>query len=139
MPTVHRQPVAASWTFRTGSDCDATASSSAFDLDVTATSSALRLVAQLSRNTAMPRTRLVSIGFTGTSGTWAVTGRRTTMRRVIASQPMTEKQAGQILVLLEGGTVRVGTPGDGLPPLQVPNGGAPGRDWFECVRRQLFP
>jgi hypothetical protein len=52
---------------------------------------------------------------------------------------MTEDQAGRILVLLEGGVVRVGRPKEGLPPLQVPNSGVPGRDWFECVRRQLFP
>ncbi len=68
-----------------------------------------------------------------------MTGRKAASHRVIASQPMTEDQAGRILVLLEGGIVRVGRPNAGLPLLQVPNSGVPGRDWFECVRRQLFP
>jgi hypothetical protein len=87
----------------------------------------------------MPGGRSVAIEFVGTSGTWTVTGRRAASHRVTASQPMTEDQAGQILVLLAGGVVRVGRANEGLPPLQVPNSGVSGRDWFECVRGQLFP
>lgn len=87
----------------------------------------------------MPAGRSVNIEFAGATGSWSLTGRKAASRRVIASQTMTEDQAGQILVLLGGGVVRIGRPNEGLPPLQLPNSGVPGRDWFECVRRKLFP
>ena len=87
----------------------------------------------------MPPSRSVPIAFAGTSGAWTVTGHKARSHRVIASQPMSEDQAGQILILLGGGVVRVGNRSGGVPELRIPNGGAPGRDWFECVRRQLFP
>ena len=137
-PPVHR-PVAAAWSFHSGDVCTASAASSALALDVTTSSSALTLIARVGRGTAMPAGRSVRIEFAGTAGSWTVTGRKAASHRVTASQPMTEDQAGQILVLLEGGVVRVGRPNEGLPPLQVPNSGVRGRDWFECVRRQLFP
>jgi hypothetical protein len=135
---VHR-PVPADWSFRSGDVCVASAASSALTLDVTASSSTLTLNARLGRGTPVPAGRSVTIEFAGAAGTWTVTGRKAPSHRVIALQPMTEDQAGQILVLLGGGVVRVGRPNEGLPPLQVPNAGVPGRDWFECVRRQLFP
>lgn len=138
-PPAVRRPVAATWSFHGGDACNAAAASSALTLDVTASSSTLTLNARLGRGTPLPAGRSVTIEFAGTTGTWTVTGRKAASRRVTASQPMTEDQAGQILLLLEGGVVRVGRPNEGLPPLQVPNSGVPGRDWFECVRRQLFP
>jgi hypothetical protein len=137
-PPVHR-PVAAAWNFHSSEVCTASASSGPLALDVTASSSKFTLNARMGRGMPSPAGRSVTIDFTGTAGNWTVAGRKSASRRVTASQPMTEDQAGRILVLLEGGIVRVGRPNDGLPPLQVPNGGVPGRDWFECVRRQLFP
>jgi hypothetical protein len=138
LPTV-RRPVTAAWHFHNGDICSASASGSVLALDVTASSSRLTLDARIGRGTPMPAGRSVAIEFAGTSGAWTVTGRKTASHRVIASQPMTEDQAGQILVLLGGGVVRVGRPNDGLPSLLVPNSGVPGGDWFECVRRRLFP
>jgi hypothetical protein len=137
-PPVHR-PVAAAWTFHNGDVCTASASGSALALDVTASSSMLTLNARMGRTMPIPTGRSVTIEFAGTAGNWTVSGRKAAAHRVTASQPMTEDQAGQILVLLEGGVIRVGRPNEGLPPLQIPNSGVPGRDWFECVRRQLFP
>jgi hypothetical protein len=138
-PPPVRRPVSAAWNFQSGHVCTATASSGALTLDVAASTSTLTMSARIGRGTPMPAGRSVAIEFAGTAGTWTVTGRRAASHRLIAAQPMTEDQAGQILVLLGGGVVRVGKPNEGLPPLQVPNGGVPGRDWFECVRRQLFP
>ena len=87
----------------------------------------------------VPVGRATAIAFSGAGGAWNVTGHGAASRRVVASQPMTEDQAGQILVLLGGGRINVGTRSLGVPELRIPNGGAPGRDWFACVRRQLFP
>jgi hypothetical protein len=138
-PPPVRRSASAIWTFHSSDVCTASASSNALTLDVTASSSVLTLSARMGRGTLMPVGRSVAIEFAGTAGNWKVTGRKTSWHRLIASQPMTEDQAGQILLLLQGGVVRVGTPEEDLPPLQVPNSGVPGRDWFECVRRQLFP
>jgi hypothetical protein len=52
---------------------------------------------------------------------------------------MTEQQAGQILILLGGGIISIGNRTEAAPRLRIPNSGDAGRDWFECVRRQLFP
>lgn len=139
-PPPIRRPAAATWKFQTGGGvCTASAASRFVKLDVTASSKSVTLDARLGAGVATPSTKAVPIEFTGPAGTWTVTGHKAALRRVVASQPMTEDQAGQILVLLEGGIVRVGKPQQGVPPLQVPNGGVAGRDWFECVRRQLFP
>ena len=138
-PPPIRRPVAAGWIFHSGDVCTASASSSALALDISASSSTLTLNARMGRGTPTPAGRSVPIEFAGAAGNWTVAGRKAASHRVIASQPMTEDQAGQILVLLAGGVVRVGRPDQGLPPLEIPKGGVAGRDWFECVRRQLFP
>ncbi len=117
----------------------ATAGGGALALDVAASRDTLRLVLRVPPGVAMPVNRAVAIAFAGTSGAWTVMGHKTASHRVIASHPMNEDQAGQILLLLGGGNVRVGNRGDGVPELRIPNSGASGRDWFECVRRQLFP
>jgi hypothetical protein len=138
-PPPVRRPVAAGWSFHGGEVCTASASSSALALDVSVSSSTLTLNARMGRDTPTPAGRSVPIEFAGAAGAWTVAGRKAASHQVIATQPMTEDQAGQILVLLAGGTVRVGRPDQGLPPLQVPNSGAAGGNWFECVRRKLFP
>jgi hypothetical protein len=60
-------------------------------------------------------------------------------RRIAATEVMTEEQASRILFLLDGGTIRIGTPGERIPLLRVPNAGSSGRSWFACVRESLFP
>jgi hypothetical protein len=137
-PPIQRR-VSAAWNFHNGDVCIASASSSALALEVTASGDTLTLNVRSGRGTAIPAGRSVAIEFAGPAGSWTVAGRKVASHRVIASQPMTEDQAGRILVLLDGGVVRVGRPDQSLPALQVPNSGISGRDWFECVRRQLFP
>lgn len=133
------RPVAATWSFHAGEVCAATAGAGGLALDVAASRDTLELVVRLPSAVPLPGRRAVSIAFTGTSGAWTVTGHKAASHRVIASQPMAEDQAGQILLLLGGGGIRVGGRADRVPELRIPNSGAAGRDWFECVRRQLFP
>jgi hypothetical protein len=138
-PPPTRQPVTAVWNFHGGDVCTASAANSALALEVAASSSTLTMNARLGRGTPTPAGRSVTIAFSGSAGAWTVTGGKAASHRVMSSQPMNEDRAGQILVLLGGGVVRIGRPNEGLPPLEVPNGGTAGRDWFECVRRKLFP
>jgi hypothetical protein len=138
LPAIHR-PVASTWAFHAGEDCSATASGPGLSLEVTASSGKLVIVAHVGRGTAMPAHPGVPIAFAGASGSWTVHGHIAPSHQVIASQAMTDDRAGQILVLLEGGIITVGSRIDGLPRLRIPNGGPAGNDWFECVRRQLFP
>jgi hypothetical protein len=133
------QPTPSTWSFQAGESCAATIGGTSLSLDLTASNGALEFVARTTRSMTMQAGSWVPIAFAGSRGTWTVTGREISRRRVIASQPMTEDKAGQILILLEGGILRLGTRQDALPALRVPSGGATGRDWFECVRRQLFP
>ncbi len=137
-PVVHR-PVASAWSFHAGDVCTATAGGGGLALDVAASRDTLELVVRMLRGAAMPASRSVAITFAGASGAWTMTGHNAASHRVIASQPMTEDQAGRVLILLGGGIVKVGNRSDSVPELRIPNSGTPGRDWFECVRRQLFP
>jgi hypothetical protein len=136
---VVRRVVTATWDFHAGDVCTATAGSPDLALEITASASKLVLLAHGGRGIAIPGGHAVPIAFSGTSGSWTVTGHVAGSNRAIASRPMTDDNAGQLLVLLEGGTVTVGNRNDGLPRLRIPNGGVSGREWFECVRRQLFP
>jgi hypothetical protein len=138
-PPVVRRVVTATWDFHAGDVCTATAGNPDLALEITASASQLVLLARGGRDIAMPARHAVPIAFSGTSGSWTVMGHRAGPNRVIASRPMTDDDAGRILVLLEGGTVTGGARNDRLPRLRIPNGGASGRDWFECVRRRLFP
>jgi hypothetical protein len=138
-PPITHRPVASSWSFHAGEVCTATAGGAGLALDVAVSRDTLELVVRMPRGAARAARRSVPIAFAGTSGAWTVTGRQVGHQRVVASQPMTEPQAGQVLILLGGGIVRIGDRGEAAPRLRVPNSGDAGRDWFECVRRQLFP
>ena len=138
-PAATPRPVAARWSFRAGDVCVATAGSIPLALDIGASRDRLELVAHVGRDAPPPGKRSVPIAFVGPSGAWQVIGQRTAARRVIASLPMTDDQAGRILILLRGGTITIGNRDLGLPPLRVPNSGPAGREWFECVRRLLYP
>ena len=137
-PVFHR-PAVATWSFQAGDVCTATAGSPALSLDIAVSRDKLELTARPPRDSAVPAGRPEAIAFTGSSGSWSLAGHGAASHRVVASQPMTDDQAGQILILLGGGVIKIGNHALGLPELRIPNGGTPGRDWFECVRRQLFP
>jgi hypothetical protein len=79
------------------------------------------------------------IAFANGASSWEVGARVIGKHEASAVLTMSEDAAGRVLVLLEGGTVRVGRASDGLPRLLVPHGGAAGREWFECVRQRLLP
>jgi hypothetical protein len=137
-PIVHR-PVAATWNFQTGDVCTATAGGGALSMEIAVSRDTMTLTARLPRDAVVRAGRLAGIEFSGPSGAWTMSGRGAASHRVIASQPMTEDQAGEILILLGGGRINIGSRALGVPELRIPNGGEPGRDWFACVRRQLFP
>jgi len=134
-----RAPVAGAWRFQPGAACTATVASPAISLDVSAAAGQLRLVAHVPGKKPLPAKAALTIAFTGAGGGWNIPGRVSGKRDVAASQPVSEDAAGRVLVLLDGGVVRVGKPGLGLPRLGVPNAGADGSAWFECVRGQLQP
>jgi hypothetical protein len=137
-PVFHR-PVTSTWSFQAGDACTAAAGGGTLSLDIAVSRDTLEITAHLPKDLFVPVGRTAAIAFSGPSGSWTMTGLGAASRKVIASQPMTEDQAGRILILLGGGTIKIGSRSLGLPELRIPNGGTPGRDWFECVRRQLFP
>jgi hypothetical protein len=126
------------WNFQAGDTCSATASNPALSLEVSASNSQLLLVLRASRRSQVSARATVPIAFTGPSGNWTVSG-VAAPGRISAASPMTEYAAGRILVLLDGGVIQARKLHNALPPLRIPSAGAPGRLWFECVRRQLFP
>jgi len=138
-PPVDHRLLTSGWSFHTGEACTATASNPDLTLEVTASSSKLQLIARFGHGIETQAGKSAPIAFNGGSGNWTVAGRFISQHRAIASKAMTEDEAGQILLLLKGGIVTIGRRDDGLPRLRVPNAGAPGSEWFDCVRRLLFP
>ena len=133
---VIRAPVAAKWNF-TSATCDATAASGALSLDISVAQHELLLTARPGKARRLKPGLAASIEFAGASSTWSFPAHVNARRRVTSVTPLTEDSAGRVLVLLEGGMVRIGPPSLLLPRLHVPNGGAAGRAWFACVRHQL--
>ncbi len=123
------------WSFEAGESCSADARSASLSLSVVVSSSQVQMAVTGGPRVAFPR-RAASIAFTGRSGTWTMQGRAAGRRMVQASMPLTEDAVSRVLVLLDGGVVRVGST---APSLRIPNAGVAGRDWFRCVRQQLLP
>lgn len=132
-------PVTATWSFRSGGACSATAANPVLSLEVGASNEALSLELHMSRRVALPANASVPITFSGAAGTWTTAGRLNAPRRVSASGPMTEDAASRVLVLLAGGTIRTGGRQRDVPVLRIPDAGVAGRNWFECVRQRLLP
>jgi hypothetical protein len=137
-PAASFAPVASTWSFQTGDTCSATASNPVLSLEVSASDSQLQLVLHAARRFRLPAHATVPIAFAGPSGNWTVSG-LVTPGRISAASPMTEYAAGRVLVLLDGGIIQVRKLPNEVPQLRVPSAGSPGRVWFECVRRRLFP
>jgi hypothetical protein len=76
--------------------------------------------------------------FSGPTGSWRARARTGSDRTVVLAQQLDEVAVGQVLMMLEGGTIEVGGSGAGWPALKLPPSGPAGRDWFECVRHQLL-
>jgi hypothetical protein len=82
---------------------------------------------------------VVPVAYSGSSGSWVLSGRPSGRHQVSVAEPMTEVQASRILFLLEGGTIRLGRAGGDTLTLRVPEAGAAGQAWFGCVRKVLLP
>jgi hypothetical protein len=133
-----RAPVAAQWQFN-AADCSATATSRALSLDISVSARQVALAVRSGARFALRAKGTAPIEFTGAQGSWTLDGAVTGQHRMSAMQPMSDHTGSQILVLVEGGTVKFGGSAASLPRLLVPNGGAPGRAWFDCVRARLGP
>jgi len=81
----------------------------------------------------------IPVAYSGSSGSWMLSGHMAGRHQVIVAEPMTEVQASRILFLLDGGTIRLGRAGDDTLTLHVPDAGAAGQAWFSCVRKVLLP
>lgn len=128
------------WSFQMGKAlCAASAAHPALTLTITVRDG--RLVEVVLRSAAGTRTAYRRgssyLAFSGPTGSWRIPGRVGPDRAVRLSQSLDEAAASRVLMLLEGGTVEIAG-GRGWPVLKLPPSGAAGRDWFECVRRQLL-
>jgi hypothetical protein len=135
-PPAAHGPIQAHWIFSGGGACTATVATALVALDVVASPTDIAVSVRLNGHHGLPRKGTL-IDFAGESGNWSVTAHGPSRHKATASEPMSEDAAGRVLVLLSGGVVHFGEPRDGLPALRVPNGGAPARLWFECVRHDL--
>jgi hypothetical protein len=97
----------------------------------------LRLVIALpSRPQPAPRT--LPVRFTGPAGSWQAAGRLTAPRELTVALGADELALSRILVVLSGGTLDVGEPGQLVVSLAVGPSDAGGQEWFDCARGRLL-
>lgn len=124
------------WSFGTAGTCAATIAGSVASLDLAVDSDAVVFTARL-RDTPPPRGTVVTMAYSSAAGAWSVGGTRRPRQPLVIRAAMNEEQASRILFLLDGGTLRFTEPAGRVSILRIPNAGAHGRTWFECVRRKL--
>jgi hypothetical protein len=133
--------VDAIWSFRaTERSCGAAATHQAVALTVAVRDGqAIEIAVRPGAAVQAPRRRDgLHLVFSGPTGSWRTRARTSPDRAVVLAQQLDESAVGRILMMLEGGTIEVGGSGAGWPVLKLPPSGPAGRDWFECVRRQLL-
>jgi hypothetical protein len=135
MPVVHKE-IQAHWIFAAGGACTATVATALLSLDIIVSPREIDVSVRLSSHRGLPRNG-TRIDFVGASGSWSVTAHGPSRHKATATEPMSPDAAGRVFVLLSGGILHFGEPEDGLLALRVPDGGAPARLWFECVRHDL--
>ena len=126
------------WSFNSGEQCIATASSSAVAVAVAATDRTVTWTVRGRLASAVPAQRNLPLAFSGTNASWTVPARRAARRQLIASIPLSEYAASRVLLMLRGGTLRLGA-GGSAPTIRLPGSGQDGTQWFECVRKRLSP
>jgi hypothetical protein len=131
-------PLASNWSFDRAA-CRAKASSPGLSLEVTTSGTELKLTVQSVGRLSLRANTRVPIAFTGRSGNWTLAGHVADGRRIVSVSPMDEDAVSRALVLLSGGTIRLGGSRSGLSSLLIPDAGQPGRSWFDCVKQRLFP
>ena len=128
----------ASWSFHSGEQCIATASSSAVAVAVAATDRTVTWTVRGRLAGAVSSQRNLPLAFSGTNASWTVPARRVARGQLIASIPLSEYAVGRVLLMLRGGTLRLGT-GGSAPTIRLPGSGPDGTQWFKCVRKRLAP
>jgi hypothetical protein len=129
-----------SWTTFRAADSGCTATASGGHLGLTATvrrTGSMRVSVALPAKMAARLGRMVRVQFTGPAGDWQLRGVRAP-RSVEIVLPLDDVALSRVLVLLSGGTLAVGSTGQGVPSLRLPAAGDAGRHWFECTRDQLI-
>ncbi len=134
-PTIPRVAVA-KWTFSAEEDCVASATSMIMSVSIAATDA--RIIWTIRRKPPLSGPRLSQVAFSGPTASWAASGHRGTQGQVAIVYPISEYQAARILVMLNGGTFKVGV-SDSATTVRLPNAGLSGKKWFECVRHHLQP
>ncbi len=78
------------------------------------------------------------ISFSNNSTNWYISVRISQRGSLVSSVRISEYEAARILLLLDGGLLRLGNGTESLL-VHVPNASQPGLDWFQCVRKHLLP
>lgn len=132
---VARPILHAAWFFRaTPGACTALASAGSASLEVAVRPTGLiQLSLWLPGN---PPERPVA-HFNGPAGGWLIEGRPIGHREVRFLLGRTDTSLSRILMLLSGGMLYVGAPGNDLPALSLPESGTDGRQWFACAHRSV--
>jgi hypothetical protein len=81
--------------------------------------------------------RSARLRFEGAAGSWTLPARSSAHRAVVAIVPLNQTAANQVLVLLGGGRLRTQVGTAYIPVLRLTDSDVAGRDWFDCVRREL--
>jgi hypothetical protein len=137
-----RQVVRTSWTFSADKDeCVAVAAAGGTALRVTVRRSApIRLALSLApplEVRAFGRAA-IPLRFTGPTGRWQVVAQQSGIRQLAVALGSDETALSRVLVLLSGGMLEVGEPGQANITLAVAPSDTRGQLWFDCARGKII-
>jgi len=75
--------------------------------------------------------------FDSAGGSWTLPARGDSHRAVVAIVQPGERARNDVLMLLGGGSLRTELRNARVPVLRIPDSDVSGRDWFDCVRREM--
>ncbi len=135
------EPVSASWSFSiTQTACVARAVGREVSLTVNVGIKKVEFVlaARVLHSKATTRTGTRgTLRFHGGAGSWTWPARVNAHRDLAGVLPANKTAANNVLVALEGGTLRTEAGHAVVPLLLVPAANVAGRDWFECVAAKI--
>jgi hypothetical protein len=133
-------PVAARWSFTvTEAACVAHASNPAVSLTVRVgnNQAVLNVMATAMKSSTTDANAHARLLFRGPAGSWTLPARTDSHHGVMAYLHLDDTAVNKLLLLLGGGRLQTDVTKIMVPALRIPDSDVSGREWFDCVRKEL--
>ena len=134
------KPVGARWSFTvTETACIAHASNPAVSLTVRVgnNQAVLSVMASAMKSSTADANTHARLLFRGPAGSWTLPARTDSHHGVMAYLHLDDTAVNKLLLLLGGGRLQTDVAKVLVPVLRIPDSDVSGRQWFDCVRKEL--